>query len=198
MAQSAEMRKPQHHLRWALCGVMLAFGSFGCAPQAAPEASASSSLSEIAYSPEPPQPSPIPSPSALTPEPSITPEPSVQAGLEASLRFRCRGGYVDVYATIKNNSPYASGLVYFNVKAWVRTWVQLGKNTTKWYWNEDWVQSWLNLWATVEGRSIPPGSKATYLFTTLGKYPEQRGSPLVAILVSAQDVTDTFQYDSPC
>jgi len=188
------------HLRWAACVTTLVLGSFGCAPNETPPTSISPSASVIAYPSEPPQPPPIPPPSAPTPLPSIAPEPSVTAPLEASLRFRCRGGYVDVYATIKNNSPYASGLISFHVKAWVRTWIRLGKNTTKWYWTEDWVQSALSLWARVEGRAIPPGSKATYSYTTLGEYPEQGGNPLVAILVSAEDVffTESLKYDATC
>lgn len=197
------MSKAKRHRRWAACVTTLVLGSFGCAPNATPPASFSPSASVIAYPSEPPY--PIPSPSLPTPLPSIAPEPSVPAPLEdslleTSLRFRCRGGYVDVYATIKNNSKYATGLIYFNVKAWVRTWVRLGKNTTKWYWNEDWVQSWLNLWATVEGRSIPPGAKATYSFTVMGKYPEQGGNPLVAILLRDGDwvYTESRKFNDPC
>jgi hypothetical protein len=105
-----------------------------------------------------------------------------------------------VYATIKNNSSYASGLIYFDVKASVRTWVRLGQNTTQWYWTEDWVQSALSLWARVEGRAIPPGSKATYSFTVMGKYPEQGGNPMVAILVRDGDWanTESLKFDKTC
>lgn len=170
----------------------LSLVSFGCTPNATPAASLSPSPSVIAYSPEPPQPSPTSAPSVPAPLPNSL--------LETSLRFRCRGGYVDVYATIKNNSPYASGLIYFYVKAWVRTWVRLGKNTTEWYWTEDWVQSALSLWARVEGRAIPPGSKATYSFTVMGEYPGRGGNPMVAILVRDADWVNTegFKFDTTC
>lgn len=186
------MSKAQLHLKWAVYVATLALVSFGCTPNATPAASFSPSASVIAYSPEPPQTSPTP---ALS-----VPAPLEGSLLETSLRFRCRGGYVDVYATIKNNSPYASGLIYFHVKAWVRTWVRLGKNTTEWSWTEDRVQLALSLWARVEGRAIPPGSKAAYSFTVMGKYPEQGGNPMVAILVRDGDWvnTESLKYDKTC
>ena len=197
------MSKAYRHLKWAACVATLVLCSFGCAPNATPAASFSPSASVIDYSPEPPESWLTPSPSVPTPLPSIFPSPSVQAGfgagLTTSLRFRCRGGYVDVYATIKNNSRYASSLIYFDTKSWVRTWVvRLGRNTTKAVWTEDWVQSWLSLWVSVEGRAIPPGSKATYSFTVADKYPEQGGSALVAILVRDEFMTQGLKYDSPC
>ena len=186
------MSKAQRHLKWAVYVVTLALVSFGCTPNATPAASSSPSPSVIAYSPKPPQPSP-------TPEPPV-PAPLEDSQLKISLRFRCRGGYEDVYATIMNNSPFASGLIYFYTKSWVRTYVRLGKNTTKAFWTEDWVQRALALWVRVEGRAIPPGSKATYSFTVTGKYPEQGGNPLVAILVGDEDwiYTEELKYDSTC
>ena len=198
------MSKAQRHLKWAVYVATLVLCSFGCAPNATPAANVSPSSSVINDSPEPPESWLTPSPSVPTPLPSISPSPSVQAGfgagLTTSLRFRCRGGYVDVYATIKNNSQYVSRRIYFDVKAWVRTWVRLGKNTTKWFWTEDWVQSWLSLWSSVEGRAIPPGSKATYSFTVMDKYPEQGGSALVAILVRSEFMaySEGLKYDSTC
>jgi hypothetical protein len=105
-----------------------------------------------------------------------------------------------VYATIKNNTPYVSSLIYFGVKAWVRTWVRLGKNTTKWFWTDYWMQEWTSIWSSVVGRAIPPGSKATYSFTVIDKYPEQGGSALVAILVRDEFMTysEGLKYDSTC
>jgi len=202
------MSKAQRHLKWAVYVATLALGTFGCAPNATPAANYSPSASVIDYSPEPPESWLTPSPSVPTPLPWITPEPKVLAGIYAglttSLRFRCRGGYVDVYATIKNNTPYASSLIYFGVKAWVRTWVRLGKNTTKWYWTEDWMrQPWFSIggiWSSVEGRAIPPGSKATYSFTVIDKYPEQGGSALIGILVRDEflSYSEGLEYDKTC
>ena len=204
------MSKAQRHLKWAVYVATLVLCSFGCAPNATPAASFSPSASVINDSPEPLESWLTPSPSVPTPLPSIFPSPSIQAGfyggLTESLRFRCRGGYVDVYATIKNNSQYASSLIYFDTVSWVRTWVRLGKNTTKWFWTEDWLHSWFSIWSSkgiwssVEGRAIPPGSKATYSFTVIDKYPEQGGSALVAILVRDAFMTysEGIEYDSPC
>lgn len=200
------MRKAQRHLKWVVYVAAMALSSFGCVPNATPAANLSPSASVIDYSPEPPQTWLSPSPSVPTPLQGrlLFPEPSIQAGfnggLTVSLRFRCRGGYEDVYATIKNNSRYASSLIYFDTKSWGRRYVRLGKNTTKWFWTEDWVQSWLALWSSVEGRAIPPRSKATYSFTVMQKYPEQGGSPLVAILVRDAFMTygEGLKYDSPC
>ena len=204
-AQSADMSKAQRHLKWAVYVATLALVSFGCTPNVTPAASFSPSASVIAYSPEPPRPSLFPSPLTPTAQPSPTPEPPEPAPLEdsqlkISLRFRCRGGYQDVYATITNNSPFASGLIYFYTKSWVRTYVRLGRNTTKAFWTEDWVQRALALWVRVEGRAIPPGSKATYSFTVTGKYPEQGGNPLVAILVGDEDwiYTESLKFDNTC
>ena len=186
------MSKAQLHLKWAVYVVTLALVSFGCTPNATPAASSSPSPSVIASAPEPPQPSPTPASSA--------PAPLEDSLLETSLLFRCRGGYVDVYATIKNNSPYVSGLIYFTVKAFARIYVKLGRNTTQWFWTEDWVQSAYSLWASVAGRAIPPGSKATYSFTVMGEYPEQGGNPMAAILIRDGDWvnTESLQYDKTC
>jgi hypothetical protein len=205
------MSKAQRHLKWAVYVATLVLCSFGCAPIATPAASFSPSASVINDSPEPPETWLSPSPSVPTPLPSRFPfpEPSIQAGfyggLTESLRFRCRGGYVDVYATIKNNSQYASSLIYFDTKSGVRTWVRLGKNTTKWFWTEDsdgfragiWSSP---IWSSVEGRAIPPGSKATYSFTVIDKYPEQGVSALDAILVRDEWMTygEGIEYESPC
>ena len=100
-----------------------------------------------------------------------------------------------MYATIGNRSSSASGLIYFGVKAFQRIYIRLGRNTTKWFWTEEWVQWYSNIWARVEGKAIPPGSKATYSFTVSGKYPEQGGNPFVAISVSD---TEPLQYDTTC
>lgn len=88
-----------------------------------------------------------------------------------------------MYATIVNNRPGVSGLIQFYVKSWQRTYIRFGRNTAKWFWIDDWRWSWLRYSARIEGRAIPPGSKMTYSFTVSGKYPEQGGNPVVAVIV---------------